>query len=104
MDTSQDLLQEETLVIINFYLLYFYIFTTFLVLVNSLILLSQSLIYLNSVQLMSIMDHFGYATRPLVEFNLSIYTDRASFLGLVEPHERKEEISYYFGSSLIRAS
>ena len=30
---------------------------------------------------MSIMDHFGYATRPLVEFNLSIYTDRASFLG-----------------------
>ena len=27
------------------------------------------------------MDHFGYATRPLVEFNLSIYTDRASFLG-----------------------
>ena len=36
MDTSQDLLQEETLVIINFYLLYFYIFTTFLVSVNSL--------------------------------------------------------------------
>ena len=35
MDTSQDLLQEETLVIINFYLLYFYIFITFLVLVNS---------------------------------------------------------------------
>ena len=35
MDTSQDLLQEETLVIINFYLLYFYIFTTLLVLVNS---------------------------------------------------------------------
>ena len=30
---------------------------------------------------MSIMDHFGYATRPLVEFNLSIYTERASFLG-----------------------
>ena len=30
---------------------------------------------------MSIMDHFGYTTRPLVEFNLSIYTDRASFLG-----------------------
>ena len=35
MDTSQDVLQEETLVIINFYLLYFYIFTTFLVLANS---------------------------------------------------------------------
>ena len=27
---------------------------------------------------MSIMDHFGYPTRP---FNLSIYTERASFLG-----------------------
>ena len=35
MDTSKDVLQEETLVIINFYLLYFYIFTTFLVLANS---------------------------------------------------------------------
>ena len=39
MDTSQDVLQEETLVIINFYLFffffYFYIFTTFLVPVNS---------------------------------------------------------------------
>ena len=30
---------------------------------------------------MSIIDHFGYTTRPLVEFNLSIYTERASFLG-----------------------
>ena len=30
---------------------------------------------------MAIMDHFGYPTRPLVEFNLSIYTERASFLG-----------------------
>ena len=30
---------------------------------------------------MSIMDHFGYPTRPLVEFNLNIYTERASFLG-----------------------
>ena len=30
---------------------------------------------------MSIIDHFGYPTRPLVEFNLSIYTERASFLG-----------------------
>ena len=29
---------------------------------------------------MSVMDHFGYPTRPLVEFNLSIYTERASFL------------------------
>ena len=30
---------------------------------------------------MSIMDHFGYTTRPLVEYNLDLYTDRASFLG-----------------------
>ena len=30
---------------------------------------------------MSIMDHYGYSTRPLVEFNLNIYTERASFLG-----------------------
>ena len=86
MDTSQDLLQEETLVIINFT---FFIFT-FLPHFLFLILLSQSLIHLNSVQLMSIMDHFGYATRPLVEFNLSIYTDRASFLGwLNHMSERK---------------
>ena len=39
---------------------------------------------------MSIMDHFGYATRPLVELNLSIYTERASFLGwLSHMSERK---------------
>ena len=39
---------------------------------------------------MSIMDHYGYATRPLVEFNLSIYTERASFLGwLSHMSERK---------------
>ena len=58
--------------------------------VDSLFLLSQSLIYLNSVQLMSIMDHFRYTTRPLVEFNLSIYTERASFLGwLSHMSERK---------------
>ena len=86
MDTSQDLLQEETLVIINFA---FFIFT-FLPHFLFLILLSQSLIHLNSVQLMSIMDHFGYTTRPLSEFNLSIYTDRASFLGwLNHMSERK---------------
>ena len=36
------------------------------------------------------MDHFGYATRPLVEFNLSLYTERASFLGwLSHMSERK---------------
>ena len=39
---------------------------------------------------MSIMDHFGYTTRPLVEFNLDIYTERASFLGwLSHMSERK---------------
>ena len=43
MDTSQDLLQEETLVIINFT---FFIFT-FLPLFLFLILLPQSLIHLN---------------------------------------------------------
>ena len=39
---------------------------------------------------MSIMDHFSYAPRPLVEFNLSLYTERASFLGwLSHMSERK---------------
>ena len=39
---------------------------------------------------MSIMDHYGYATRSLVEFNLDIYTERASFLGwLSHMSERK---------------
>ena len=39
---------------------------------------------------MSIMDHYGYTTRPLVEFNLSIYTKRASFLSwLSHMSERK---------------
>ena len=36
---------------------------------------------IHSVQLMSIMNHYGYATRPLVEYNLDLYTERASFLG-----------------------
>ena len=54
------------------------------------LLFSQAFIYLNSVQLMSIMDHFGYSTRPLVEYNLDLYTDRASFLGwLNHMSERK---------------
>ena len=36
------------------------------------------------------MDHYGYTTKPLVEFNLSIYTERASFLGwLSHMSERK---------------
>ena len=90
MDTSQNLLQEETLVIINFVfsILHFVIFLLFLSTLRPI--RSQSLIYLNSVQLMSIMDHYGYTTRPLVEFNLNIYTERASFLGwLNHMSERK---------------
>ena len=36
------------------------------------------------------MDHFGYSTRPLVEYNLDLYTERASFLGwLNHMSERK---------------
>ena len=39
---------------------------------------------------MSIMDHYGYTTHPLVEFNLDLFTDRASFLGwLNHMSERK---------------
>ena len=39
---------------------------------------------------MSIMDHFGYSTRPLVEYNMDLYTERASFLGwLNHMSERK---------------
>ena len=30
------------------------------------------------------MDHYGYATRPLVEYNLDFYTDIASFLDWLE--------------------
>ena len=39
---------------------------------------------------MSIMDHYGNTTRPLVKFNLDLFTDRASFLGwLSHMSERK---------------
>ena len=39
---------------------------------------------------MSIMDHYGYTTHPLVEFNLDLFTERASFLGwLSHMSERK---------------
>ena len=70
--------------------LFLHFYNISIVFANSLSLLSQSLICLNSVQLMSIMDHFGYTTRPLVEFNLSILTERASFLGwLSHMSERK---------------
>ena len=39
---------------------------------------------------MSIMDHFSYSTWPLVEYNLDLYKERASFLGwLSHMSERK---------------
>ena len=46
-----------------------------------------------SVQLMSIMDHYGYATRPLVEYNLDLYTDRASFLGWLEHMSERRRLT-----------
>ena len=42
---------------------------------------------------MSIMDHFGYTTRPLVEFNLDIYTDRASFLGWLSHMSKRKRLA-----------
>ena len=42
---------------------------------------------------MSIMDHFGYPTRPLVEFNLSIYTERASFLGMLSHMSERRRLA-----------
>ena len=42
---------------------------------------------------MSIMDHYGYATRPLVEYNLDFYTDRASFLGWLEHMSERRRLT-----------
>ena len=42
---------------------------------------------------MSIMDHYGYATRPLVEYNLDLYTDRASFLGWLEHMSERRRLT-----------
>ena len=42
---------------------------------------------------MSIMDHFGYTTRPLVEFNLNIYTERASFLGWLSHMNKRKRLA-----------
>ena len=50
-------------------------------------------IFYYSVQLMSIMDHYGYATRPLVEYNLDFYTDRASFLGWLEHMSERRRLT-----------
>ena len=45
---------------------------------------------------MSIMDHFGYPTKPLVEFNLSIYTERASFLGWLSHMSERRRLAITF--------
>ena len=42
---------------------------------------------------MSIMDHYGYATRPLVEYNLELYTNRASFLGWLEHMSERKRLT-----------
>ena len=39
------------------------------------------------------MDHYGYATRPLVEYNLDLYTDRASFLGWLEHVSERKRLT-----------
>ena len=39
------------------------------------------------------MDHYGYTTRPLVEFNLSIYTERASFLGWLSHMSKRKRLA-----------
>ena len=88
MDTSQDLLQEKTLVIINFT---FFILTFFFFLPLPNFDPTISIPYSFKQCTTDVhYGHFGYATRPLVEFNLNIYTDRASFLGwLNHMSERK---------------
>ena len=42
---------------------------------------------------MSIVDNFGYTTRPLVEFNLDIYTERASFLGWLSHMSKRKRLA-----------
>ena len=48
---------------------------------------------------MSIMDHFSYPTRPLVEFNLSIYTERASFLGWLSHMSERRRLAITLDSA-----
>ena len=50
-------------------------------------------LFSQSLQLMSIMDHFGYTTRSLVEFNLDIYTERASFLGWLSHMSKRKRLA-----------
>ena len=42
---------------------------------------------------MSIMDHYGYPTRPLIEYNLELYTERASFLGWVSHMSERRRLT-----------
>ena len=102
MDTSQNLLQEETLVIINFYPLYFYIFTKFLVLANSF---DPTVTIPYLFKQCSTDVHYGpFRLRHQASGGIQpqpLYRE-SQLPWLVEPHERKEEISHYFGSSLIR--
>ena len=83
MDSSEDILQEEIIVIISLCIYHPYFLFWLSSFYLSIPYFSQSCFYLfvYSVQLMSIMDHYGYATRPLVEYNLDLYTEKASFLG-----------------------
>ena len=39
------------------------------------------------------MDHYGYATRPLVEYSLDLYNDRASFLGWLEHMSERKRLT-----------
>ena len=48
---------------------------------------------------MSIMDHFGYPTKPLVEFNLSIYTERTSFLGWLSHMSERRRLAITLDSA-----
>ena len=79
MESFGDLLQEEAVVSISDLIFILYLFPNLL---TWLVFLTPNLLkFLFSVQLMSILDHFGYPTKPLVEFNMLTYTDRASFMG-----------------------
>ena len=39
------------------------------------------------------MDHYGYITRPLVEYNLNLDTERASFLGWLSHMSEKKRLA-----------
>ena len=105
MDSSENILQEKIIVITTLYLHsllvdiyhfgpYYFNHRTFK--------FSQSYIdlFIYSVLLMSIMDHYRYATRPLVEYNLDLYTDRASFLGWLEHMSERKRLAIILDPSV----